>query len=93
MRGVQMADIEIAARALILVAPADRKQRIAALIEQAHLADKFRKRLGKPHPELGSGTLMSAVLKWPIAPRPDVLTADFLDCLRTVLYQLDKTCR
>lgn len=88
MRAVHLADIEVAARALAVVAPPDRQNRLLELMKNAHLADKVRKKFGKSHPEFGNGTLMSAALKGPLAPRPDYITTDFAACLRLVLAQV-----
>ncbi|RBW44337.1 hypothetical protein DS901_07990 [Loktanella sp. D2R18] len=62
MRPVQLADLETAAR-VVAASPA-RQAMIAKLCAQADQADAYRIAQGKPHPQFGNGTLMSAALKY-----------------------------
>ncbi|MGJ8622175.1 MAG: DUF7742 family protein [Yoonia sp.] len=66
-----MADIEMAARVLIECAPSARAGMVKTLLSEAHIADEYRKRLRKPHPQFGTGTLMSAAThtRWRCAAR------------------------
>ena len=88
MRPVQLADIEVAARVLCGVAANERHAEAEAICQRAKIADKFRKRMGRPHPELGSGTIMSAVRGYPQVARPDQLTPEYLDALIAICTQL-----
>ena len=88
MRAVQLADVEIAARALMIVPCEDRKSLIERLLWQADTADRYRKRLRRPHGEFGTGTLMSAAMQCPLAPRPVRLTADVAHAFSTVINAL-----
>jgi len=76
MRAVLTADLDMAARALAQVPPAQRPALFAQLAYQAHAADKFRKTTARRHPEWGSGTLADAAATLPLAaPAADALAA------------------
>lgn len=57
MRRVGLSDLDAAARALMLRPPPEWPQTARALINSAHLADLFRKRMGRAHPDGGTGSL------------------------------------
>jgi len=88
MRPVQLADIESAARVLLLLEPGLRQAFIAQLCRNANLADRFRKRTGRRHPQHGTGSLMSAAMQHPVAARPAACRARYLDCLHLVISHL-----
>lgn len=88
MRPVQLADIEIAARVLRIVPKDLRNSCVKQLLQQADVADRYRKRLGRPHPLFGAGSLMSAAMRHPKAPRPDACDHLHLDCIGLVVRQL-----
>lgn len=89
MRPVQLADIEVAARSLWpLHDHAARQARVRSILTEARIADKYRKRMGKPHPHFGNGTLMSAATGFAIAPRPSRCDRDYLACLAIVIAEL-----
>lgn len=80
MRTVLLGDIVASARALPAVQSANRKGLLDMLIQQAHVAHSFNKRLSKPHPHWGNGSLMSranleAQMVEPIGSEPDYLLA------------------
>lgn len=84
MRPVQLADIEAAALVLLNV-EADQRRALAALIcGTAAVADKYRKRLRRPHPMYGSGSLMSAAATFSQASRPSQGTGEYLECIHIV---------
>ena len=91
MRPVSWADIDVVTRVL-LDCPA--KERVACLQEiccATDVADRYRKRFGKQHPTLGSGTLMSAAMLHPLAARQLGMDRNYLICLRmTVDHLLEK---
>lgn len=65
MRGVLAGDLDHAVAAC-LAQPHDKRAAFARrLIEDAHLADKVRKRLGRPLAGKGTGSLMSAAALHP----------------------------
>lgn len=88
MRQILHGDVVAAARALLCAAPAARAALAARLIEDADVADRWRRRTGRAHPARGNGSLMAAAAAWPQAPEPFLDDADYLDCLRLVIEQL-----
>lgn len=83
-----MRDVIAAARVLLVVEAGLRSSLLACMIDQAKLADRYRKRLGRAHPRWGNGSLMAAAAVWPQAPEPFMSDDEYLDCLQTVLGRL-----
>ncbi len=90
MRAAQLADIEAAARVLLCADRCDRDAAMASLYDQANIADRYRKRLRRPHPAFGSGTLMSAAAGFRMARRPPRCDLDYLECIGIVATFLSK---
>ncbi len=88
MRRVQLADLDAAVRALTCCARPVRPAMAANLLERAHIADKYRKRTGKIHPQFGSGTLSSAAAQFPQATGPAPLEAERLDAFACMIKAL-----
>ena len=88
MRAVLMGDVIAAARALLAFEPVERQALLVRMIDQAEQADRYRKRLGRAHPNWGNGSLMAAASRWPQAPEPFLSDPDYLDCLQMVLGRL-----
>lgn len=88
MRPIQLADVEIAARVLLRVAPDARAAMLASMIDQTQLADSYRQMHGTPHPQYGCGTLMSCAGHLDLAPRPWQLDIDALDTYAAVIAAL-----
>lgn len=88
MRPLHLADVEIAARVLALVEPDDRAQVMRDMIAKADLADAYRQLYRRPHPQFGTGTLMSCATRWAAAPRPAALGPDALQALNVVTRTL-----
>ncbi|WP_322888828.1 MULTISPECIES: hypothetical protein [unclassified Yoonia] len=84
MRGLQLADLELATRALLLLPASDRAPALDRMLQAARLGAAHHAINGTAHPAHGTGTLMSALSRLPIAPRPPVLTRDYLHCLAFV---------
>jgi len=59
MRRVHLGDVIAAARALAHCPAADRPQLADLLIRQADAAHRYMKRMGRPHPMWGNGSLES----------------------------------
>ena len=78
MRGLQLADLELAARAMLLLPAAERGAALGRVLQAAGQAAAHHAITGSAHPVHGTGTLMSALARLPIAPRPPVLTRDYL---------------
>ena len=81
MRPIQLADIEAAARALCAVAADERIALAKEIYARADIADRYRKRLRRPHPEYGTGTVMSASTRFQQVLRPDCMTPTYLDAI------------
>lgn len=57
MRRVLLGDLIAAARCIAGAAPPDRARLAARLIAEADAAHRYAKRLGRPHPQWGMGSL------------------------------------
>lgn len=66
----------------------DRLKLMISLVENAHIADKYRKYTGLAHPQFGNGTLGAACQNYPKAPMPDRCQPQYLDCLKVVVEGL-----
>jgi hypothetical protein len=88
MRPVQLADLDLAARALLPVYRLQRVTLAQTICEEARIADKYRKHIGQPHPMFGTGTLMAAAARYEKCPRPDQCNSAYLECLRIVIDQV-----
>jgi len=88
MRPIHLADIEIAARVLMRVAPDVRQQAIENIITQTEIADQFQLQHRTPHLQFGCGTLMSCARRLDAGPRPKHLGIDALDAYATVIAGL-----
>lgn len=88
MRPVLHGDLVAAARALLPVAPPARPARLAALLEAAEMAEAHRRRTGRAHPRLGTGSLMAAAMRAPLPPEPGLDDSDYLACLALVAAAL-----
>ena len=85
MRAVLSVDLDFAARAALTVPPGKRVALVYALCEQAHIADRFRKRTGRATPGLGDGTLTAAATQNALAPIPRRYDAVWCSALADVL--------
>lgn len=91
MRPILPGDLDLLARHLAQLTPGQRGARVRALLDAADLADRYRKRLGRVHPQLGDGSLMAAILAGG-APAARTLRCDGAYCraLGTALAALDE---
>jgi hypothetical protein len=62
MRAILIDDILALSHFLLLVPEPQRMRAVATLLAETHLADQFRKRTGRAHPQLGNGSLTSAAM-------------------------------
>ena len=85
MRPLLPGDLDCAVAVVMAQPPEDRPRVAAQLLAQADVADRYRKRLGRAHPVFGTGSLMSAALGWPDAPRGGVYDASYCVALIVVL--------
>ena len=81
-------DLVAAGRALLPVPPICRTAHIATLIARSQAADKYRKRLGKSHPDWGEGSLMSCARQHPQPFEPSLSNPDYAQALSSVLVEL-----
>ncbi len=88
MRAVLSVDLDFAARAALTVPPGKRAALVYALCEQAHIADRVRKRTGRAKPGLGDGTLTAAATQNALAPPPRFYNAAWCSVLEDVLHGL-----
>lgn len=81
MQLVGLGDLAAAARAMMAVPEARRGPLLQRLLDEADLADRYRRTSGRAHPVFGNGTLMSAALARPQAHSAAPGDADYLACL------------
>lgn len=85
MREITQGDIRLAARVLLALPEADWPHVMAEMLDAAHRADCVRKALGRSHPRLGNGTLMSAAFARGPAPEPPLSDSRYLAALCAVI--------
>lgn len=88
MRPVLHGDVTAAARALLLVPEAAREALCRRMIEEADFADRYARRIGRPHRDWGNGTLMAAARARPLAEEPPLGEERYCRCLETVFRLL-----
>ncbi len=77
MRPLLQADLESAV-AVVLGQPMPLRRWTAdQLLAQADIADRYRKRFGRAHPDFGSGSLMAAAGHWPALPQRPMCDAAY----------------
>jgi len=90
MRPVLIGDVLAAARVLFVLGEEDWIVCIDRLIWQAQVADRYRRRLGKPHPAWGNGSLMAVTGTVPKADAEPFLSDP--RWLRALCCVLDRLC-
>ena len=88
MRAVYLSDLNLAGRTLMMVRAEDRSRWIAQILDHAHAADKFRKRIGRAHLPYGNGTLAAACQHHPKHPMPIHCDANYLASMEAVIRGL-----
>lgn len=88
MRAIHLSDLNLAARTLMLARSHDRLKTLFSLIENAYIADQYRKHTGLAHPQFGNGSLGAACQGYVKAQMPDRCHPQYLDCLRIVIEGL-----
>ncbi|RUS60440.1 hypothetical protein EGN72_09515 [Pseudorhodobacter sp. E13] len=88
MRSILMGDIIAAARALLECPVQERRARAATMIYHARIADKVRKRTGRPHMVWGNGSLMAAARPKPTRPEPFAGDPEYLAAIKLVAEAL-----
>lgn len=79
MRPVLIGDVIAVARVLVVLPEEQWSGCVDLLLWRAKVADRYRQRLGKPHPTWGNGSLMATT-----GAEPKALTEPFLSDLRWV---------
>lgn len=90
MRPVLIGDVLAAARVLFVLGEEDWIVCIDRMIWQAQVADRYRRRLGKPHPAWGNGSLMAVTGTEPKADAEPFLSDP--RWLRALCCVLDRLC-
>jgi hypothetical protein len=85
MREITHGDIRAAARVLLAYRQEMWPGLMARMLEDAHCADRCRKALGRVHPKLGNGTLMSVALAHQPMPEPVASDQAYLVALGAVI--------
>ncbi len=88
MRALAPADISVAARALFCLPEAAREYAITRIVNEAEVADRYRKRLDRGHPLYGNGSLEGAARCRPLADPKSLSDREYLSCLAIVLDAL-----
>ena len=88
MRAVHLSDLNLAARTLLAVPVMQRRDTIRDIFKAAHIADKYRKRTGRPHTWFGNGTISGACQRRAKAHSPDRCDPDYLACMGIVIRAL-----
>ena len=90
MRAIFHSDVMALARVLAQVPEPRRARLCERLIEQTDCADRYMRRLGKPHPDWGNGTLLSRVCSLPMAQVTTLGGTGYSRCLEQVLNTLNR---
>ncbi|GGG64206.1 hypothetical protein GCM10011415_08420 [Salipiger pallidus] len=88
MRPVLPGDVSAAACALLLERSGQRWQVARKMVCEADAADRYRRRIGRTHPQWGNGTLRSAALARGTGPERRLDDPEYIDCLILVLEAL-----
>lgn len=88
MRPVLHGDVVAAACALLARPDAERPVLMQRMLSEAAIADLYRKRLGRPHPIWGNGSLMAAARRRVRAAEPFLDDRDYCACLAMVFEAL-----
>ena len=88
MRPLHIMDLCAAARVLLHIPVPERNNFAYNLVQNAHNADKYRKRLGKRHPSWGDGTLSGACQQYRTYQTPHHCSRDYLHALSVLITVL-----
>lgn len=93
MRSLLLGDMVAAARALLAIPDHKRRKTIVTMLDQAHAAHAFAKRLGRPHPSWGNGSLMGRAAGMPQIPEPFASETEYLGTLGIVVDAIQRRYR
>lgn len=88
MRQVFHSDVTAAARAMLQVPRAGREALCRRMIQEADCADRYTRRMGRPHRDMGNGTLLAAARMRPLADEPHLGDEEYCRCLEMVFRLL-----
>lgn len=88
MRQILMGDIVAVARSLMDVPPQMQASAANTMFYRAHVADKFMKRTGVPHPVWGNGSLLACAASGPSKAEPFPNNLAYLSSLGLVIEEL-----
>ena len=90
MSVLHLTDINIVARCLQVHTTNQRGALVLDIASWASTADKYRKRIGRNHPQHGNGSLADACMDLPRSQHPARVSGDYLACLAIVMNTLMK---
>lgn len=88
MKPVLIGEVVVLARALLARPAPDRRALAQRVIHEARAAERHLRLYQKAHPSFGTGTLMAAASRRPLAPERFVDDPEFLACLELGLSVL-----
>lgn len=88
MRTILLGDVIAVARALLAVSPIGRPELLHDIVNQTDVAHRFSKRLFKPHPTWGNGSLMARANLEPQVAEPFLADIAYLQALQLVIDAL-----
>lgn len=92
MRAIMHLDVVSLGRCLLAVEAAKRVRLCDLVFDRAHAADKYRKRFGKYHHNLGTGSLASACWDLPRRPEPFLSDKTYAHCLKVIFTRVLSRC-
>jgi len=87
MRPIHLTDLDIVVRALLPMIEEEWSLAMQEIVLKAEIADRYRKRTGRAKPDMGVGTLSSAVAGWKLWP-PGPCDVRYRRCMLAVLKAL-----
>lgn len=90
MREVFLSDLTAAARVLTAVPEPQRYDVCMQMLIEADWADKFTRRMHKPHKNWGNGTLNEVARARRMGPERSFSDAEYLSCFTDVLHCLER---
>lgn len=88
MRPVLINDLTFAARTAMAVGALSRPDLLRRIVQDAKVADQYRKHTGRSHRVLGNGTLAAACQPHARVPMPARCDPEYLSCLSAVIRAL-----
>ncbi len=90
MRPVTFNDLTAVATVLLATNEAQRETLCSQIFRRAELADAYTRRLGKPHPVFGRGSLGDVAALFVETRRSTFKDATYCDCFQLVLTYLQR---